>query len=73
MFEEAKDGINDIFAINPNEFLLATHNGILHTTRTGVIKHSRQELNKVTSISNIRDAFYLLGGSSLTVWDQIND
>jgi hypothetical protein len=42
MFEEAKDGINDIFAINPNEFLLATHNGILHTTRTGVIKHSRQ-------------------------------
>jgi hypothetical protein len=73
MFEEAKNGINDIFAIKPDEFLLATHNGVLHTTRKDVIKHSRQELNKVTSISNIRDAFYLLGGSTLTLWDQTND
>lgn len=73
MFEETKNGINDIFSINPNEFLLATVNGILHTTRMGVIKHCRQELNKISSISNIRDAIYFLGGSILTVWDQIND
>ena len=62
VFEEAKGGINDIISINPDEFLLAIDNGILHTTKTRVIKHCNQGSNYATSISNIRDTFYLLGG-----------
>jgi hypothetical protein len=72
-FLEAGSFIHDIIAIDDSNYLLATSNGLLHTTKDQLINHYLKG-KLARSLSEINKSIYLVGlYKDLIVWDQKTD
>ena len=69
VLREGED-INDIVAIDDTQYLLATNEGLMKTTKEKLVKHYYQG-KRVRSLCHLSDSLYVVGfNDKLIVWSE---